>query len=517
MAAVTTRYDDGDVAEVDIPPMPTVARRELTAVAVVTALVFGWSSRGYGYFFDEAYFVVAGRDHLSWGYFDQPPLIPTIAGLADTVAPGSLVVLRLAATLAVVIGTVMCGLIAAELGGGRGAQTLAAIAYATSLFQMLAHWLQTSSVDPALWSVVLWLLVRWTRQRTAGRADDRLLLWAGLVTAVSMQTKFLIPALWGAVLLCAAAVGPRDLLRRKQLWMGAAVVALTAVPTLIWQARHGWPYLQMSSIVAAESDRGAAVLIGMIAGTAIIGLPLAIVGLVAFFRAEALHPYRYLGGAVLLVGLEIVALHGRTHYAMGVYALLIGAGAVVITRAWVHRPMLRAFGQVFLVAVTAVSVVSAVMRLPIVSPDTVARWPGWVTSLGSPAMLAEGDRSTDDLRRVARRTYDVLPPEIRERTALVVQIYPMAAAYDLDAGRTGTVRAYSFHRGYYFFGAPPERMTDMMYIGVDDPDPKLANAFRQSNRLEMVHTADEEESHVYRYFGRTMPWHLLWDEWRTYK
>ncbi|MUM16675.1 glycosyltransferase family 39 protein [Mycobacterium sp. CBMA271] len=513
MAAVTSRYDDGN----DVPGLPPVriARGDLTTITALTALVFGWASRGYGYFFDEAYFVVAGRDHLSWGYFDQPPLVPFIAGMADNLAPGSLFVLRLAATAAVAIGTLMCGLIAAELGGGRLTQSLSAIAYATAMFQILAHWLQTPAIDPALWAVVCWLLVRWTRGYREGLPDDRLLLWAGVVTAVSMQTKFLIPALWLAVLLGAAVLGPRALLRRPKLWIGAAVAVVATVPTLIWQATHGWPYLRMVGIVAAESERGAALLAGMLIGSAVIGLVMLLAGMVALLAAPSLRSYRYLGIAAVLVGAFMFASHGRAYYAMGLYALLIAAGAVGLSRWRPVRPAVRGVVYGLIALVTAASVVMAIVRLPIVSESAAARWFSWAGAMG-PTMLAGGDHSTEGLRRVARDTYESMPSDVRDRTALVAQIYPMAAAYDVEAGRAGTSRAFSFHRGYYYFGAPPESMTDMMYIGVDDPDPTLAQGFRGVQRIELLHAPDEDEAHVYRYYGRIAPWQQLWDQWRTF-
>ncbi|MGH3723883.1 MAG: ArnT family glycosyltransferase [Mycobacterium sp.] len=514
MAAVTSRYDDGN----NVPGIPPVriAHADLAVITALTALVFGWASRGYGYFFDEAYFVVAGRDHLSWGYFDQPPLVPFIAGMADNIAPGSLFVLRIAATAAVAAGTLMCGLIAAELGAGRMTQSLAAIAYATAIFQVMAHWLQTPAIDPALWSVVCWLLVRWTRGYREGLPDDRLLLWAGIVTAVSMQTKFLIPALWLAVLLSAAVLGPRALLRRKHLWVGAAVVVVATIPTLIWQATHGWPYLRMAGIVAAESERGATLLAGMVGGSVVIGFVLLLAGIVALLAARSLRAYRYLGVAVLLVGAFMFASHGRAYYAMGLYALLIAAGAVGLSRWRPARPAVRGVVYGLIGLVTAASVVMAIIRLPIVSEPAAARWFSWAGAMG-PTMLAEGDHSTEGLRKEARDTYDSMPSDIRGSTALVLQIYPMAAAYDLEAGREGASRAYSFHRGYYYFGAPPESMTDMMYIGVDDPDPKLAEGFRGVQRIELLHAPDEDEAHVYRYYGRIAPWQQLWDNWRTYK
>jgi hypothetical protein len=54
---------------------------------------------GAGYWFDEVYMLAIGRYHLDWGSADQPPLTPAVAALADALAPGSLIALKLPAVL----------------------------------------------------------------------------------------------------------------------------------------------------------------------------------------------------------------------------------------------------------------------------------------------------------------------------------------------------------------------------------------------------------------------------------
>ncbi|MGH3796251.1 MAG: hypothetical protein ACRDSP_15315 [Pseudonocardiaceae bacterium] len=84
--------------------VPPFARRPVLVITAAMALALLVTSRLDGYFFDELYFIAAGRYHLAVSYADQPPLVPALAGLLDTLAPSSLVVLRLPAVLASAAG-----------------------------------------------------------------------------------------------------------------------------------------------------------------------------------------------------------------------------------------------------------------------------------------------------------------------------------------------------------------------------------------------------------------------------
>ena len=56
-------------------------------VAALTGVVLLLVAGRYGYHRDELYFLQAGR-HLSWGYPDQPPVVPFVARTVSAVAPG---------------------------------------------------------------------------------------------------------------------------------------------------------------------------------------------------------------------------------------------------------------------------------------------------------------------------------------------------------------------------------------------------------------------------------------------
>ncbi|WP_243794604.1 glycosyltransferase family 39 protein [Saccharopolyspora gloriosae] len=191
-----------------VVPVACIAGTVTVAHLVLAAVPRRW--------FDEDLMLAIGRHHLDWGAVDQPPLTPLLAALADAIAPGSPFVLAVPAVLATAAAVVLTALMARELGGDSRAQTLAALGQGTCVAAaQFGHWLTPYTLEPALWAVIFWLLLRWIRVR-----DDRLLLVLGAVVGVTAQTRFQVLALALAVLVSAALLGPRELLRRPALWAG---------------------------------------------------------------------------------------------------------------------------------------------------------------------------------------------------------------------------------------------------------------------------------------------------------
>jgi 4-amino-4-deoxy-L-arabinose transferase-like glycosyltransferase len=229
----------------DCPPF---AAREVAVVAVLAGIVAALSAARYGYYYDELYFIAAGK-RPSFSYVDQGPFVPLLARFMDWLFPGSFAALRIPAIVAALVVIVFGALVARELGGGRAAQVLTATACSTaSCLLGQAQTLTTNGIDTALWVLISWLVVRWVRTRR-----DGLLLAAGFVTMVAIQVKLLVPVFWIAVLVAVGWLGPRELLRRPALWWSALAVAVSTIPALIWQARHGWPQVGMGAVVRGQT------------------------------------------------------------------------------------------------------------------------------------------------------------------------------------------------------------------------------------------------------------------------
>ncbi|WP_245548982.1 ArnT family glycosyltransferase [Nocardia exalbida] len=441
-------------------PLPPFALGGVGAVAALGALALLVSIGRYGFFGDELYFVAAGR-RLAAGYADQGPLLPAIAATMDLLAPGSLVALRLPAVLFTVAAVLVTAQIAREFGGGRAAQVVTAAAYATSPFLLVqGSLLATNTIDTALWVVVSWLVVRWVRTRR-----DGLLFAAGLVTALDMQVKWLIPFFWIALAVGVAVYGPRELLRRPALWCGGAVVALSSAPSLAWQAAHGWPQLRLGGVVAAEQATigGRAVWLPLaLASAGLLGGILLIYGVWTLFRAENWRPYRFLGLLPLVLVVVFIATDGRPYYAAGCYGVLIAAGAV----RWTEN--MRRSRVLLTVPVLAISAALLVFSLPL-RPEADIEPVADQAEAGL-EIAVYGRFGWSELATGVASAYRALPEQERAVAVVIADSYWQASALDVDRGAYGLPAVYSPNRGFGYFGAPPDTATTVLWVGGTEAD-----------------------------------------------
>ncbi|MFI9382164.1 ArnT family glycosyltransferase [Kutzneria sp. NPDC052558] len=482
-----------------------VAAFALTPVAVIAGamgvLLLGFGN-GYGFFGDELYFIAAGH-HLDFSYVDQPPLVPFLAMVADTIAPGSLWVTHLPSVVVTVAGIFIAALTAWELGGGRRSQVIAAAVYCTApLVAGGGHLLATSTIDLFFWTAITWLLVRWLRTR-----QDKLLLWAGIVTAVDLQVKYLIAFFWAVVAVAILIAGPRDFFRSKMLWLGGAIAVLTTLPSLIWQADHGWPQVDMARQIAYEESAGVggpgmflvffAILLG------IIGTPLAAYGL---WRAARQPRYRFLAITAVALTVVFIATGGRPYYPAGIAAVLWALAAVGLEGPrkrwvpWVAWPALVLSGVLTVIGMPIAPVES--VRGTETSDVTNAESIGW------PQMANE-----------VAAAYRALPDDVRRHTAIMGDSFWTAAVVDVYGPALGLPRAYSPSRGYWYFGVPPETATNVLYIGDNNADVVRAH-FAKSVKVATVDNKlgidnNYQGAPISLFSTKDASWSTLWPEIKT--
>lgn len=481
MAAVASvrpsRLLDDSPDELAVPPFAT---RGVAVIAALLTIGLLYAASRYCFFGDELYFLAAGR-RPGYSYADQGAFVPLLARLADLIAPGSAPALRIPAVLACATSVVLSAAIAREFGGGTRAQLYSAAAYATSPLVVTQGALSTFSFD-ATWSATIsWLLVRWVRTRR-----DRLLIAAGLVAAVDIQVKWLIPVTWACLGVGVLLLGPRELLRKPALWGACGIFLLGGLPDLYWQSRNGWPEVAMGKVIGAEQDAaggGPLACLPQIVGLAgVLGAVLLAFGSWGLLRFESLRPYRFLLPAVLALTVVVVAGHGRPYYVSGMFPAFFAAGAVTLggynTKRWVRLT------RIPVALASAVVVLAAVVALPL--PDSLLRRPVGTQAEYALRVDLFGPEGWQDLTTAVAASYRALPTAVRGRAVIVTDSYWQASALEEFGRKYGLPKVYSPSRGFGYFGPPPDSATTVLYVGVDDVAKRLRGRFAVVRRIGEV-------------------------------
>src|SRR4051794_16531358 len=264
-------------------------------------------SANYGYFRDELYYMEAGR-HLAFGYVDFPPLIALVARVLDALAGDALWTIHLVPALATALIVFVTGLMARELGGGRFAQFLAAIAsLAAVTFLAVGSLFSMDALDELWWVLASYVLILVLR-----RDDGRLWLLFGLITGVGLATKVTM-LFFGFAVAVGLLVSPaRGHIRTKWPWLGGAIALALLLPYLLWNAANGWPTLEF--FANYEGSGGPfEFLLGQVPGMNPLTLPLSFAGLWFYFGSREGRPYRPLGWTFVILVLVLAILAAKPY------------------------------------------------------------------------------------------------------------------------------------------------------------------------------------------------------------
>lgn len=486
-----------------------LAKLGIGIVALLTAaLLFAVAGR-YGFLGDELYFLAAGR-RLAVSYADQGPLVPLLARLMDLLRHGSVVALRLPSALLSAGMVVLAGLLAREFRASRGAQVLAAVATATSLFLLpQGHLLATATVDSALWVLITWFVVRWVQT-----GADRWLLFAALATAVDLQVKWLIPVFWLCLGIAVLVFGPRRMLSRPMLWLGAGIVVLSMLPSLLWQAGRGWPQLRLAGMIAEDEAAARGWLLFTpealkLAGW--LGIVLLGYGVWRLFRAEELRAYRFLALTGILLFAAFIALGGRPYYAVGVFPVLIAAGAAELGRRRLHL-----LGRGTIAVLAAVSAWSAVTLLPWQPASAVAPVRGPADAEAKQTI--NGQLGWRAMVSSTAESYRKLPPAERAGSVVLTDSYARAGAFDEFGPSFGLPKVYSPGRGFGYFGPPRENVDTVVYVG--GTEEALRATFTEvrqigASRARLGMPGETKDVPIWRCAGKRESWARMWPRMMT--
>lgn len=491
-------------------------------LGLVTILLHVLGNGGYGFFRDELYFIVCG-DRADWGYVDQPPLIPLIAAAAHSVFGDWLTGFRLVPGFAAAATVAMAVAFTRLIGGGRAAQWLAGICVMCSpVLMVMGVILYTDMLLPLVWLTMSWCLVRCARS-----GDERWWLGFWAAVAVGFWSKYLIVFYAGAVVAAMLATPLRRSLLLPWFYAGAALVALLVAPNIWWQYSHGWPFLEVGSVLEHSKNRVLTPPYFFAQQILVMGplaAPVWMAGLFKFAARPTHAADRIFAIAYVLLAAAFILGHGKVNYLAAIYPVLFAGGAVLLE----ETLYARALRIVLTAAVALEGAVFVPMAMPILPEDAAIRYQA-AFGIGPSLTAVEnhpvgrmsqhfGDmHGWPELAAKVAAIYRALPPDERRRAVFLGRNYGDAAAIDIYGRRLGLPPAISAHNNYYLWGPRGHDGNVVITLG-GDPE-WYATMFRSiqvAGHTDNLYAQPSEIQPIYVLRGAKAPLSVLWPKLKRY-
>jgi hypothetical protein len=464
----------------------------LAGLAVAKVLLQFSGIRHYGFFRDELYYMACG-EHLAWGYVDQPPLIALAAWLARHLLGNSLFSIRLLPVLAGAAVVFLTGVLARELGGGRFAQFLAAAAiFFAPAYLAFDSFFSMNAFEPLFWLVCAWIAVR-----IVSGSSPRLWLAFGAVAGLGLENKHTMLVFGFAIAAGLALSGELRLARSRWIWIGGAIALAIFLPNLLWEARHGWPQIEVvrnAQLYKNISISPLRFLGEQIAFLDPVALPLWLGGLAWFFFAREGKRFRFLGWAYLIVLAVFMFLGGKSYYALPVYPILMAAGGAAFddfSKSRARRWLRVAFPTLLILG----GLIALPFGVPILPVETFLRY----SKMMPYSRVAQTERDAvyvplpqlyadmfgwDTMAETVAQVYQGLPTADRSDCAILAGNYGEAGAIDYYGPALGLPKALSGHNSYFYWG--PRRYSGACVIVFGERSEEFVKLFGDVQRAATI-------------------------------
>jgi hypothetical protein len=474
----------------------------------------------YGIFRDEMYYLACSR-HMAWGYVDHPPLTVWVAWFSRVVLGDSPLGVRLLPILAGAAVVWLAGKLAREMGGGRFAQGMAALAVFVVPLYLVAHtWLTDNVFEQLIWMTCIWLVMR-----AVNTGDARYWLWFGVAAGLGFENKYSIAFLLLGLLVGVVLTPHRHFLKSRYLWLGVLACAVISLPNLLWQVHYHFPFLELiHNIRMTNRDvvRGPVAFIidqGMIMNP--ILFPLWVGGLMWLFFGKNTGDrdfrhdgspgragrYRLFGWTYVVILTAFIAMKAKNYYVAPIYPILFAAGAIGLERMAKGRRIGTWLRSIYVVMVILAGAVLMPFSVPLLSPENFLRYQ---KAMGFqppelehqqngplPQWFADEFGWQEMVEKVAK-VYNSLPPEERARTAIFSNGWGEAAAVDFYGPRYGLPQAISKHNSYWIWGPRNYDGSTMIILRSGGRDePRLFQSVEVVGRAEHLYARRDEYFDIY--------------------
>jgi 4-amino-4-deoxy-L-arabinose transferase-like glycosyltransferase len=486
----------------------------LIVLALARILLHTLTNNQYGFHRDELA-VLENARFLDWGYVVYPPLTPFLARVSLILFGTSLVGLRLFAVAAQAAAMVVTGLMAHELGGGRFAQIVAALAAAIAPVSFASGTMfQYVSFDYLWWVLIAYLVARWLQSEEA-----RWCIAIGAAIGLGFLTKYTIAFFVAGIVAGLLFTDARRYLRTPWLWLGCVLAALICFPNLLWQIHHHFISLDfLKSIHARDVRRGATD--GFLCAqlwicTNVITAPLWLAGLYYVFIVPSGKRYRMLGWMYVVPLLLFLLARGRDYYLTPAYPMLFAAGSAWGEQ-WLNTlPASRAriVRRSTYCALAVATVLVAAVLLPVAPASS--KWWKFADKLHG---NFNEEFSWPEMAEAAAHIRDSLPSEDRDHLGILVSDAGQAGAITIFGARYGLPNAISGSNTHWLrgYGNPPP--ATLIVIGFPhDVEPAFQSwVGHVINRYGIKNSAIGDYTDILVCRNLRLPWPEFWQRIQSF-
>jgi len=471
-------------------------------------------------------YYLACSQRLAWGYVDHPPMTVFLAWLARHLFGESPLAIRLLPAVAGAAMVWLTGKLVREMGGGRFAQALAALAIViVPIYLILHHWLTDNVFEQLIWTACIWMVVR-----AINTGDQRYWLWFGVMAGVGFETKYSIAFLLVG-LLVGVVLGPeRRFLTSRYLWLGVLACAAISLPNLLWEVRNHYPFLELIHNIRMTNRDVVRGPVAFIANQALVMhpvlFPLWAGGLLWLFFAREGRRYRVLAWTFVVTLSAFIVLKAKFYYVVPIYPMLLAAGAVGLERITASRRIGTVTRVAYATLVIVAGAALAPLSVPILSPEGFLRYqkalrlepPNAENQNNGPLPQYFADEfGWEEMVREVARIYHGLPAEEQARTAIFSNSWGSAAAVDFYGPRYGLPQAISKHNSYWIWGPGKYDGSTMIILNSDGRgDREHFQTVEAGGRVEHPYSRRDEYYTIWLCRGPKFNLQTVWPRLKSY-
>ena len=435
---------------------------------------------------DEYLYYQQGQ-HLALGYMENPPLLSWLGHISSWFG-GSPSWIKLWPSLFGAGTVVIACLIAAELGGKLFAQFIAGISIMTGAFMRMHYLFQPNAPDIFFWTLALYFLIRCINEQ-----QDKWLYGFFISLALGWWSKYSVVFVGAAICLSLLLSQHRIFFTKKKFYAGATLALLLILPNIWWQYSHRWPVIHHMQELQ-DTQLKYLNPIDFIKEQFMLLMPVAfiwIAGLIGLLRNKQ---WRFLAFTYFLVLALLLLGSGKAYYAVGIYPMLLAAGAVVWENISAKKTWIRYAISIFIIGFTW-------LIAPLLLPD---RQPAELGALHRKMGvthkwedLKEHDLPQDfadmlgwkELAQKAEAAYNKLPAEQQANTLVYCRNYGQAGALKYYGNKKEFTSKVISDNGSFLHWIPDSfPFQHLLFVGrrLPDKDDEVFQHFQKVSIIDSV-------------------------------